>query len=131
MTSRLQELVQYKVLTSQTVRDLIAARIYPHRLESVKDPTLPCACVDGLGGSYVSRLPKVGMIPFSLWCWSRTSIEEAFDIHDAVFSVLHAQQFYFGTVSCVCEEFGPPIDDYEEDLDGYYAMTSWRSVVLE
>ena len=123
------------IIADNTVRGLIDDRCYPAHIATLPTVSYPCACFAISGGSLDQDISDFGIIAINIWSWSENHYEQAWEIYNAIFTVLDHNKLSATvdgiTVRAVLRETVRPIQAYDETSKVYFLMSTWEARCLK
>lgn len=117
--------IRKTVLAGVTVQTLISNRFYPAEPGIYKVRKYPCANFRISGGAIdpdVKEYKKPGLV---IWTHSKKSYDEAYEVYEAIFDVLHNELLSEDDRGIVCKEDTRPMEAYEPADEIFYLRASW------
>jgi hypothetical protein len=131
----LTNIILDNVKSNTTVTSLISNRFYDGELATIKDTLFPCANFAFGTGQNVEKMPEFQLHTFRLWSWSGESKAEAWNVYNAIFSVLNNDNIANdnNTIHVWTYETQRPLFNIEEEEDSvlYYFMGRWSANMIK
>jgi len=127
--------VRKRLLEDATVSSLVGGRVYEAQIAEVVDAggiiEYPCVnfAIDfGLRDTAANELVEG---TYRIWTWSNQSYEQAFEVYDAVYAVLHRIDLHGDTVHGVQWEIMSPLNILDKDNHTYGVVSRWTLRIVK
>jgi len=118
--------IRRNVVAQASISTYIKSRFYPGSLASLKNPQYPCVNIEyDVGGVSDSDIPKYQSLPCSITAWTRSSLDEAFNIYEAVYNFLEKWNYRDSDRMFVMHETTRPVPLYDDIDKVFYVSGRW------
>jgi len=130
------ELLRRTLLNTPTLTAYVGDRIWTAQIAEIASqnpaPTLEYPIVS-FSMDTPSRdldVPDVVYLSFRIWTWSKNSHEEASNIYDTIYAVLHRLRIADTTLQAVQNEIAGPTSYMDPEAQTYATVSRWDARVI-
>jgi len=131
MIKESRELLVNKLRGDSDLFSVVAGRVYPEGLATLKDPRYPAVTISSSGGVPDDYIPDLADTIVSIQTYSFKSLNQCWDVYEKVKALLAFEVFEDSNVIIRCTENSLPIERYDSTARVYVVSSSWAIYVIK